>query len=100
MAGLIRIANLHDGRIYYASVVDRRKRMVVHKPVRLDEGEIDFGPITFNLRYEAAIWDHPPSLFSRPLLIINMDAGHRPHIGKDQFSLLIISAIRDERLKI
>jgi hypothetical protein len=105
MAGLMEVINRHDERLYYVSVIERRKTLTIHR--RYDFLNLD---VTFNFRYEAAVWDkHPFPLLSKPLLLVNLDDGtlapsntkedFGPSITKDEFSTLVELVLRDEPIE-
>jgi hypothetical protein len=95
---LQKVKNRHDGCLYYVSVVNRRKTLTIRK--ELPGGYLAFN-LDFNFRYEAAIWKKRPiPVFSKPLVIVNLDDGTRqPSITKEEFSTLVELVLRDEPIE-
>jgi hypothetical protein len=94
MAGLM--ANRHDRRLYYVSVIERRKALMINR--RYDFLTFD---LTFNFRYEAAVWDKRPiPILSKPLLLIDLDDGTpEASLTKEEFSSLVELVLRDEPIE-
>jgi hypothetical protein len=92
------VTNRHNGCLYYVSAIHRQKKLTIRK--ELMEGDLAFN-LTFNFKYEAAIWNKRPiPLFSKPLLVMDLDDGTlQPSITKEEFSTLVELVLRDESIE-
>jgi hypothetical protein len=74
---LITVTNRHDGCLYYVSVINHHSNLVIRKEL---PGGYLFLDLAFNFKYEAAIWKRRPiPVFSKPLLIVDIDDVHVNH---------------------
>jgi hypothetical protein len=99
----MRVVNHFNNRVYFVSVASVQRRIKIPTDVGLDaDVRLEFTPIEFQTRLQAAVYEYKPNFFrqilSKPALVVNLsDVSER--VPDEEFSELVREMFENERVE-